>query len=63
LRSRLLGIGRAIRRAPARPLEIRGARVLSIRDRTLVLEFEVPESGFLLPPEGTTVDVFCEDGT
>jgi hypothetical protein len=48
--------------APIRVLKIRGARILRLEQRTFVFEFEVPEDGFLVPLDGTSVRVRFEDG-
>ncbi len=62
-KSRLPGLGRLLWRAGPRSLHVREARVLDVRDRILILEFEVPESGFLLPRDGTTASIEFDDGT
>jgi Ca-activated chloride channel family protein len=46
-----------------RRLLIRGARVLYIEGPFLVFEFEVPETGFLLPLKGEKLNVRFEDGS
>lgn len=48
--------------APIRVLKIRGARILRLEQRLFVFEFEVPEDGFLVPLDGTSVRVRFEDG-
>ncbi len=62
-KSRLPGLGRLVRRAGSRSLHVRQARVLDVRGRLLILEFEVPESEFLLPRDGTTVSIEIDAGT
>jgi hypothetical protein len=50
-------------KAPRRKVDIREARVLRLDGPVLVLEFEVPEAGFLLPIYGTLVHVHFADGS
>jgi Ca-activated chloride channel homolog len=47
----------------ARRFEISGARVLRLDSQVLIFEFEVPETGFLLPHDGIMVHVQFDDGT
>jgi hypothetical protein len=49
--------------APTRKVDIVGARVLRLDGPVLIVEFEVPETGFLLPVDGTQVHVCFEDGS
>ena len=46
-----------------RGLEIHGAHLLRVEGDLLVLEFEVPEDGFLLPGDRTRIEVRFADGT
>jgi Ca-activated chloride channel family protein len=52
-----------VRKAPARKVDIRGSRVLHLKGSLLILEFEVPEMGFLNPKGGTAVRVCFTDGS
>ena len=50
-------------RGPRVPsLEISEARVLRLDGQILIFEFEVPRTGFLLPHDGTRVQVSFDDG-
>jgi hypothetical protein len=49
--------------AATRKVDIVGARVLRLDGPVLIFEFEVPETGFLLPVDGTQVHVCFEDGS
>ena len=50
-------------RSPRVPsLEISEARVLRLDGQILIFEFEVPATGFLLPRDGTRVQVRFDDG-
>ncbi len=49
-------------KAPTRKVEVRGARVLHLDGPVLILEFEVPETGFLLPVDGASVRAHFGDG-
>jgi hypothetical protein len=50
-------------KTPARTVNISGTRMLHLEGPLVILEFEVPEAGFLLPGDGTTVRVRFEDGS
>jgi hypothetical protein len=51
-----------LRKPPAGPVRIERARVLHVDGQILVLEFEVPVDGFLLPEDGTKIRVSFDDG-
>ena len=59
----LAWLSKGLKAAPSRELNITGARVLQLKGPMLIFEFEVPETGFLLPAQGCEVRVRFEDGS
>jgi hypothetical protein len=49
-------------RRPPGPILIENVRVLKLEDQILVVEFEVPVDGFMLPDAHTVVHVVLDDG-
>ena len=58
-----LAESKSVKMAPPRTVNIIGARVLRLDGPVSIFEFEVPETGFLLPVDGTTVHVRFDDGS
>jgi hypothetical protein len=56
-------LSKSVKMAAPRNVLISGARVLRLDGPVLIVEFEVPETGFLLPVDGTQVHVCFEDGS